>query len=139
MDNIISYDAVRTLLGNPPSLNTHPNFFNICALQNCFTKALKKIPCPQSTVNGWAGTVMSPELYIFINPNPFHLNTVPVATTPAYPNKFNPDGVSVPYRREEKLMQDLPWSRTTSKHGKTYTKMLSKLHRQQHRQQQVRT
>ena len=102
MDNIISYDAVQTLLANPPSLNPHPNFFNIWDLQNHSAKALKKIPCPQSAFNGWAGAVMSPEMYILIDPNPFHLNIAPVTTTPAYPNKFNPDGANVPYSQEEK-------------------------------------
>jgi hypothetical protein len=102
MDNIISYNAVRTRLANPPSLNPRPNFFNIRALQNHFAKALKKIPCPQSAVNGWTGAIMSPEMYILINPNPFHLNIPPTTSTPAYPNKFNPDKDPVPYTREEK-------------------------------------
>ena len=49
---------------------------------------------------------MSPEMYILIDSNPFHLNIAPVTTTPAYPNKFNPGGVSVPYTREEKSTMD---------------------------------
>jgi hypothetical protein len=102
MDNIISYDAVRTLLANPPSLNPRPNFFNICALRNHFAKALKKIPCPQSAVNGWADAVMSPEMYILTDPNPFHLNIAPITSTPVCPNKFNPDRDPVPYTGEEK-------------------------------------
>jgi hypothetical protein len=102
MDNIISYDAVWTLLANPPSLNPRPNFFNICTLQNHFAKALKKIPCPQSAVNGWAGAVTSPEMFTLIDPNPFHLNIDPITSTPAYPNKNNPDGDPVPYTRKEK-------------------------------------
>ena len=55
---------------------------------------------------GWTGAVMLPEMYILINPNPFHLNISPVTTTPAYPNKFNPDGVLVPYTRKEKSTID---------------------------------
>ena len=97
MDNIISYDAVWTLLENPPSLNPRPNFFIICALRNHFAKALQKIPYPQSADNGWAGAIMSPEMYILINPNAFHLKIAPITSTPAYPNKFNPDGDPVPY------------------------------------------
>ncbi len=85
MDNIISYDAVQTLLANPPSLNPRPTFVNIRALRNYFAKALKKIPFPQSAVNQWAGTVMSPEIYILIDPNAFHLNIAPVTSTPAIP------------------------------------------------------
>ncbi len=102
MDNIISYDAVRTLLANPSSFNPHPKVFNIWDLQNHSAKALKKIPCPQSAFNGWAGAVMSPEMYILIDPNPFHLNIAPITSTSAYPNKFNPDGDPVPYTRKEK-------------------------------------
>ena len=49
---------------------------------------------------------MSPEMYILIDPNPFHLNITPVTTTPAYPNKFNPDGVLVPYTPKEKSTID---------------------------------
>jgi hypothetical protein len=63
MNTVISYDVVWTLLANPPSINPRPNFFNIRELRKHFAKALKKIPCPQSAVNGWAGAVMSPEMY----------------------------------------------------------------------------
>ena len=49
---------------------------------------------------------MSPEMYILIDSNPFHLNIAPVTTTPAYPNKFNPGDVSVPYGHKEKSTID---------------------------------
>ena len=49
---------------------------------------------------------MSPEMYILINPNAFHLNIAPVTSTPAYPNKFNPDGDPIPYTCEEKSTID---------------------------------
>jgi hypothetical protein len=106
MNTIVTYEAVRTLLANPPSINPRPNFFNIRELRSHFAKALNKIPRPQSPVNGWAGAVMSPEMYALIDQNVFHLNIAPTTTTPAYPNKFNPDGVSVPYSREEKSTVD---------------------------------
>ena len=106
MNTVISYDAVRTLLANPPSINPRPNFFNIRELRKHFAKALKRIPCPQSPVNGWAGAVMSPEMYALIDQNPFHLNIAPTTPTPAYPNKYNPDGDLVPYTREEKSTID---------------------------------
>ena len=82
MDNIITSDAVQTQLAKPPSLNPHPNFLNICALRSLFAKALKKIPCPQLAVNGWAGAIMLPKMYILINPNPFHLNIAPQQIQP---------------------------------------------------------
>ncbi len=64
-------------------------------LRSHFDRALKKIPRPQSPVNGWAGVVMSLEMYILINPTPFHLNIAPTTATPAYPIKYNPEGVMV--------------------------------------------
>jgi hypothetical protein len=50
-DIIITYSTVQMLLANPPSLNPRPNFFNTCKLISHFARALKKIPCPQSSVN----------------------------------------------------------------------------------------
>ena len=106
MNTVISYGAVQMILANPPSISPRPNFFNICKLRKHFAKALKKIPCPQLAVNGWAGAVMSPEMYALIDQNVFHLNIAPTTPTPAYPNKFNPDGEPVPYSREEKSSID---------------------------------
>ena len=111
MDNIILYDAVWTLLANPPSLNPCRNFFNIHALHNHFAKALNKIPCPQSAVNGWAGIGMSPEMYILIDPNAFHLNIATITSTLAYPKKINPDGDPVCYMHEEKSTIDAKFIR----------------------------
>ena len=106
MDSIITYDSVKVLLANPPSIEPRPNFFNIHELRSLFTKALKKIPCPQSAFNGWAGAVMSPEMYALIDQNTFHLNITPTTTTPVYPNKVNPEGVNVSYSREQKSTID---------------------------------
>jgi hypothetical protein len=87
---------------NPQSLNPHPNFFNICKLKSHSARALKKIPCPQSSVNGWARAVMSPEMYIPIDPTPFHLNILQTTATPAYPIKYNLEGIIVPHMRKKK-------------------------------------
>jgi hypothetical protein len=75
-------------------------------LRSHFARALKKILCPQSPVNGWAGAVMSLEMSILINLTPFHLNIVPTIATLAYPIKYNPEGVIVPYMHEEKSTID---------------------------------
>ena len=117
IDIIITYDAVRMLLANPPSLNPCPNFFNIHELSSDFAREVKKIPCPQSPVNGWAGAIMSPEMYVLINANLFHLINAPTTATPAYPIKYNPDGAIVPYmpKRNPPSMQNFPWLRTTLK------------------------
>ena len=124
MDNIITYDAVQIQLAKTPSLNPCPsNFFNIRALGIHFTNAPKKISCPQSAGNGWAGAAMLPKMYILINPSPFNLNIAPVTTTPAYPNKFNHGGDLLPYMREEKSIIDVKFARvkTTLRLEKTYT------------------
>ncbi len=44
---------------------------------------------------------MSPEMYILIDPNLFHLNIAPTTATLVYPIKYNPDGAIIPYTREE--------------------------------------
>jgi hypothetical protein len=121
MDIIITYDAVWMLLANPPSLTPCPN---IRELRSHFARALKKILCPQSPVNGWARAGMSPEMYVLIDPNLFHLNIAPTTATPAYPIKYNPEGVIVPYTCKEKSTIDAkyPWLRTTLRPGKTSIK-----------------
>jgi hypothetical protein len=53
---------------------------------------------------------MSPEMYVLIDPNLFHLNIAPTTATPAYPIKYNPDGASVPYTHEEKSTIDAKFS-----------------------------
>jgi hypothetical protein len=110
MDTIITYDAVWVLVASPSSLNPCPNFFNIPELRSHFARALKKILCPQSPVNGWAGAVMSPEMYIAINFTPFHLNIAPTTATPAYPIKYNAEGVIVPYTHKERSTIDAKFS-----------------------------
>jgi hypothetical protein len=52
MNAIISYVTIVGVLANPPTIDPRPNFFNLRALRNHFARALKKVPCPQSGVNG---------------------------------------------------------------------------------------
>ncbi len=68
MDTVISYETVKALVANPPSLGDWPNFFNLQALRNHFARTLKRITCPQSPVNGWAGFVLTPVMYALIDP-----------------------------------------------------------------------
>jgi hypothetical protein len=79
MDTTITYDTIVGLLANLPSIDPRPNFFNLRNLRTHFAQALKKIPCLQSSVNGWAGAVLSPAMYALIDPTPFHWN---ITTTP---------------------------------------------------------
>jgi hypothetical protein len=112
MDTCITYDLVKLLLANPPSIEPRPNFFNLRALRTHFARALKQIPCSQSSVNGWAGAVMSPEIYALTDATPFHLRIATKTTTPDYPDKLDAQGVIIPYTREEKSKIDAEFSRT---------------------------
>jgi hypothetical protein len=108
MDATISYDTIIGLLANPPSLDPHPNFFNLCALQTHFVWALKKVPCPQSTVNGWAGSVLAPAIYALIDTNPFNWNITPKTPVHNFPARFAVKadgtlGASLPYSCKEAL------------------------------------
>ncbi len=88
MNAIISYDTIVGLLANPPCLDPCPNFFNLCALQTHFARALKKVPCPQSAVNGWAVAVLASAMYALINTTAFHWNISPQSTVPIFPEHF---------------------------------------------------
>jgi hypothetical protein len=107
MDTIISYETVKALVANPPSLGDCPNFFNLRALQNNFARTLKQIICPQSPVNGWAGFVLTPAMYALINPKRFDLKLLNLPMTTGVP-KFLPiyaaDGTTViPYMCKQTL------------------------------------
>jgi hypothetical protein len=119
MDTTITYDTIVGLLANPPSIDPRPNFFNLRNLCTHFAQALKKIPCPQSSVNGWAGAVLSPAMYALIDPTPFHWNitTTPV---PRFPLRYEATtdgsiGPLIAYTREEILTIT-----TTHTHAKHY-------------------
>ena len=88
-------------------LDNGTEFFNLCKLHKHFEHALKKIPYPQSTVNGWAGAMLSPAMYALIDPTVFHWK---IATTiiPEFPACYatNPNGTQgalIVYTREELL------------------------------------
>jgi hypothetical protein len=104
MNTVISYDTVMGVLVNPPSLDPCPNFFNLRALQSHFAKALKRIPCTQTPINGWSGAVLSPNMYALIDPTPFHLNITPKTDVADFPPHFLADGVTPhPYSCKEIL------------------------------------
>jgi hypothetical protein len=107
MDTVISYETIKALVANPPSLGDCPNFFNLCTLQNHFAHALKRITGPQSPVNGWAGFVLTPAMYALINPKPFDLKLLNLPTTtgvPKFPPIYAVDGTTViPYTCKQML------------------------------------
>ena len=107
MNSIISYDTIVGLLANQPSINPHPNFFNLRALHNHFACALKKVPCPQSRVNGWAGAVLAPAMYTLIDNTVFHCN-ISTPPFPKFPPRYaatddNSQGALIPYTCKEIL------------------------------------
>ncbi len=107
MDSTITYDTVKAIVTNPPSLGDRPNFFNLRDLRNHFAHALKQIACPQSQVNGWAGLVLTPAMYSLIDLKPFDLKLLNLPTTTGFP-KFPPiyaaDGTTlIPYTRKQML------------------------------------
>jgi hypothetical protein len=107
MDTITTYETIKALVANPPSLGNCPNFFNFRTLQNHFSRALKRITCPQSPVNGWAGFVLTPEKYALIDPKPFDLkllNLPMITVIPKFPPIYTADGTTdIPYTLEQTL------------------------------------
>ena len=107
MDATIAYDTVVGLLANPPSLGSRPNFFNLRELRLHYARALKKVPCPQSAINGWAGAVLSPAMYALIDTTAFHWN-VSTSAIPVFPARYvqlddGTNGAEIPYTRDEIL------------------------------------
>jgi hypothetical protein len=107
MDSTITYDMVKALVANPPSLGDRPNIFNLQDLQNHFARTLKWIACPQSQVNGWAGFVLTLAMYSLIDPKPFDLKLLNLPTTtgvPKFPPIYAVDGTTVvPYTCKQTL------------------------------------
>ena len=103
MNNIISYDTVKTLVANPPSLGDRPNFFNLRKLRYHFARKLKSLECPQSRVNGWSGFVLSPPMYTLIDLNTRNMNKLNmVSIVPEFLPRLEPDGTTPkPYTREK--------------------------------------
>jgi hypothetical protein len=66
IDAVIDYDKAAGFLKNPPSLEPHPNFTNICALQKHIVQALAQLSCLQSAIHGWSGLGMDPATYLLL-------------------------------------------------------------------------
>jgi hypothetical protein len=107
MDTVISYETIKAHVVNPPSLGNRPNFFNLHTLQNHFARALKRITSSQSSVNRWAGFVLTPMMHALIDPKPFDLKLLNLPTTtgvPEFPPIYAADGTTViPYTGEQTL------------------------------------
>jgi hypothetical protein len=104
MDVVITYDTVKTVVENPPSLGNQPNFFNLCTLQTHFACALKRIPCPQSTINGWSSMVLTPDMYALISAKPFTNEMELKTLVPNFPPIFESNGTMIiPYTCEQTL------------------------------------
>jgi hypothetical protein len=107
MDSTISYDIIKALVANPPSLGDHPNVLNLHALQTHFSRALKRIPFPQSRVNILAGFVLTPAMYALINPKFFDLEKLNLPNTsgvPEFLRNLATNGITIiPYKQEQTL------------------------------------
>jgi hypothetical protein len=128
MDSTITYDTVKALVMNPPSLGDCPNFCNLRDLQNHFARTLKRIACPQSQVNGWAGFVLTSAMYSLIDPKPFNLKLLNLPTTtgvPEFPPIYAADGTTiVPYTCKQTLRITATFTRQKNYYDKvcaTYT------------------
>ncbi len=71
MDAVIDYDEAAGFLKNPPSLEPHPNFTNIRALQKHIVQPLAQLFCPQSIIHGWSGLAMDPATYLLLEGTAF--------------------------------------------------------------------
>ncbi len=71
MNSLITYDEAAEFLKNPPSLSPRPDFTKMRVLRKHMVKALKQLLCPQSTVHGWTGMVLSPMMYALLEPTSF--------------------------------------------------------------------
>ena len=88
MDTIISYDEIAALVANPPSLASRPNFINLHNLRRHIQRALMRVSCPQSNILGWAGLIMSREMYGLLTTIPFRLQLDPGLLAIYYPPKI---------------------------------------------------
>jgi hypothetical protein len=112
MDLVITYDTVKTMVANPPSLGDRPNFFNLWALWTEFAHALRQIPCPQSTINGWSSVVLTPNMYALICSKPFKNEMELKMLVPDFPPIFESNGTTIIlYTREEMLKITAKFSR----------------------------
>ncbi len=84
--------------GQPTQFLQSPRF------ANQFACALKQTPCPQSTINGWSGAVLSPDMYALVDGKPFKNETGLKTLIPDFPPIFVSNGTTViPYTHEQML------------------------------------
>ena len=92
------------LVANLPSLGNQPNFFNLRDLQTHFACTLKRIPCLQSTISGWSGVVLMPDMFALISTKPFTNEMELKMLVPDFTPIFENDGMMIiPYTHEQTL------------------------------------
>jgi hypothetical protein len=80
------------------------HLFNLRALRIHFARALKKIPCPQSTINGWSSVVLMPNMYALISAKLFTNEMELKMLVPDFPPIFKCDDKTIiPYTCEQTL------------------------------------
>ncbi len=105
MDTIISYDEVAALIANLPTIAPHPNFTNLRNLRHHIQRAPMCVSCPQSSILGWAGLIMSRAMYGLLTTSPFQIPSNPGLLAIYYPPRVTivdaqgdpvPDGQGMP-------------------------------------------
>jgi hypothetical protein len=71
MDAIIDCNEAASFLKSLPSLEPHPDFASIHALQKHVIKALSQLFCPQSNIHGWSGLAINPPTYLLLEGTAF--------------------------------------------------------------------
>ena len=87
MDTIISYNEVAALIAYSPTIAPHPNFTNLRNLRRHIQRALMCVSCPQSSILGWAGLIISRAMYSLLTTSPFRIPTDPGTLAIYYPSR----------------------------------------------------
>jgi hypothetical protein len=107
MDCLITFDEAAEFLQNPPSLSPRPDFSKLRALRKHMVKVLKQLVCPQSTIHGWSGMVLSPMVYALLEPTPFVIprNPGPVAVYTQFATPVTIKQINAVFVRLQKAYQ----------------------------------
>ncbi len=71
MSTQIEYDDTLSTIGTLPMVASHPNIYNLLQVEEIIKTPHAIIPSTQSTILGWAGMFMRPEIYAISEHNPW--------------------------------------------------------------------
>ncbi len=87
MSTKIEHDDAVSTIGTLPTVEPHPNIYSLLKLEEIINTRLAMIPTSQSTILGWVGMFMRPDIHALSEPNPWQNPANPGAVPP---NKGNP-------------------------------------------------